>query len=172
MAMKIYREKAEEICREGNNCCQSVLLTLCEQYGIDRHTAMRFGAVFGSGIGLSGETCGAITGSMMLIGLATGIFSQEELGENTTEIFRDGRRFEIHERPDAYDMAQEFHRRFRQRFGGKFRCKDLLGADVGTAEGHQYVLDHDLFAIKCRQFIVEGADIISDILHEKGLLAK
>ena len=44
------------------------------------------------------------------------------------------------------------------------------GADVGTAEGHQYVLDHDLFAIKCRQFIVEGADIISDILHENGLL--
>lgn len=145
--MKIYREKAEEICREGNNCCQSVLLTLCEQYGIDRHTAMRFGAVFGSGIGLSGETCGAITGSMMLIGLATGIFSQEELGENTTEIFRDGRRFEIHERPDAYDMAQEFHRRFRQRFGGKFRCKDLLGADVGTAEGHQYVLDLSLIHI-------------------------
>ena len=51
------------------NCCQSVLIPFCDLCGIDRDTAMRLGAHFGSGM-RHGGTCGAVSGALMVLGLA------------------------------------------------------------------------------------------------------
>lgn len=51
------------------NCCQSVLLPFCAQCGISEEQAIRLGSHFGGGM-RHGGTCGAVTGALMVLGLA------------------------------------------------------------------------------------------------------
>ena len=61
---EIARQNAAEDC----NCCQSVLMAFCEDYGIDPELAMSAASGFGSGVCI-GEVCGAFTGAIMALGL-------------------------------------------------------------------------------------------------------
>lgn len=51
------------------NCCQSILVPFCQECGLSREDAYRLGANFGSGM-RHGSTCGAVTGALMVLGLA------------------------------------------------------------------------------------------------------
>ena len=51
------------------NCCQSVLLPFCARCGLTEEQAMALGAHFGAGM-RHGGTCGAVTGGLMVLGLA------------------------------------------------------------------------------------------------------
>lgn len=64
------------------NCSQSVLYAFCDELGFDRQTALRIAAGFGGGIGRSGETCGAVTGAIMVIGLKKGMSLPDPLKSN------------------------------------------------------------------------------------------
>ena len=50
------------------NCCQSVLVPFADLCGLDKETAFRLGANFGSGM-RHGSTCGAVSGALMVLGL-------------------------------------------------------------------------------------------------------
>ena len=49
------------------NCCQSVLVPFADLCGLDKETAFKLGANFGSGM-RHGSTCGALTGALMVLG--------------------------------------------------------------------------------------------------------
>lgn len=51
------------------NCCQSVLIPYAPECGLDRAQAQRLGEHFGGGM-RHGGTCGAVTGALMVLGLA------------------------------------------------------------------------------------------------------
>ena len=51
------------------NCCQAVMVPFADACGLDRETAFRMGANFGSGM-RHGSTCGAVTSALMVLGLA------------------------------------------------------------------------------------------------------
>lgn len=51
------------------NCCQAVILPFLDLCGVDESAALRLGENFGSGM-RHGGTCGAITGALMVLGLA------------------------------------------------------------------------------------------------------
>ncbi len=146
--MSIYGDRAVALHHEGFSCSQSVVASLCEEYGIDRVTALRFAAAFGSGIGHSTETCGAITGAMMLIGLKMGKCMPDDPDH--------GER--------CYEVAQEFMKRFQEQNNGCFKCRDLLGADSNTPEGVKYIEENDLYEKKCNGFIRCGAELIAELL--------
>ncbi|MGN1060073.1 MAG: C-GCAxxG-C-C family protein [Clostridia bacterium] len=63
------RETAMELFSEGYNCAQSVLLAFCSELGLDRATAAKLALSFGGGMGQMRETCGALTGAFMVLGL-------------------------------------------------------------------------------------------------------
>ena len=92
----------------GCNCAQAVLLAFCEDYGMDRQTAMMVAASFGSGMGGLRETCGTVTGANMVIGLAK--------GKN---------------RARANSVFRAFAARFREK-NGSLVCRELLAARVKT----------------------------------------
>ncbi|MBA7619010.1 hypothetical protein ES703_26342 [subsurface metagenome] len=59
---------------KGNfNCAQSVFSSYAPQYGLDRDTALRLATGFGGGMGLMQNTCGAVSGAFMVIGLRYGM---------------------------------------------------------------------------------------------------
>ena len=70
--MSIYMDKAKELRARTDlhiNCAQGVTMTFADALGISENTAFGMGACFGSGMGM-GATCGAITGALMILGLA------------------------------------------------------------------------------------------------------
>ena len=70
---------ANERFKSGFNCSQSVLSAFAEDFGLSRDSCLRLASPFGSGIARMQETCGAVTGALMAIGLKYG------KGENGTE---------------------------------------------------------------------------------------
>lgn len=63
--------EAVELFRSGAACSQAILGAYARTVGIDRATAMRMASGFAGGMRL-GETCGAVTGAFMVLGLRNG----------------------------------------------------------------------------------------------------
>lgn len=57
---------------QGYNCAQAILAVYGKESGLQREHAFRIGAPFGGGIADTGNICGAVTGSLMVIGLKKG----------------------------------------------------------------------------------------------------
>ena len=97
--------KARELRAAGYNCAQCVLLSF-DDVMPDGDTSMlaRAPSGFGSGIGASGEICGAISGSVMILGIVR---------EGVT-------------RPDLYREIREAMAEFEQLEGARL-CRDLKG---------------------------------------------
>ncbi|WP_242975830.1 C-GCAxxG-C-C family protein [Desulfosporosinus sp. FKB] len=56
----------------GFNCAQAVFSTYSNDLGLTMEMAKKIACGFGAGMGYIGETCGAVTGALMLIGLKYG----------------------------------------------------------------------------------------------------
>jgi C_GCAxxG_C_C family probable redox protein len=75
----------------GFNCAQSVLSEFAPQFGLDRDTAMKLACGFGSGMGRSGNMCGAVTSGILVLGLKNGMMdpeSQEDKEKTYEEVVR------------------------------------------------------------------------------------
>ena len=61
-------ERAVALFKEGFNCSQAVLAAYGEQFELKQELALRVAGAFGGGMGRMGETCGAVTGAIMVRG--------------------------------------------------------------------------------------------------------
>jgi C_GCAxxG_C_C family probable redox protein len=135
--------------KKGLNCAQAMLSTYGPQFGLKSEEAIRIARAFGSGMGM-GETCGAVTGALMVIGLkharpeGSSLFSKEK-----TE-----------------DIAREFVARFKAK-NGTTECRELLGCDVSTHEGLRMAKKERHFKTRCPKFVQDAAEILEEILEEE-----
>ena len=65
-------EKAKEQFTNGLNCSQSIIAQYAEKYQLDIATACKLATGFGGGMGRMGNTCGALTGAYLVLGLEYG----------------------------------------------------------------------------------------------------
>ena len=72
-------DDAAAIFKSGFSCSQAVCCAFAGDFGIDRDTALKFSCSFGGGMGHTGNTCGAVTGALMVIGMKYGRTSPEDL---------------------------------------------------------------------------------------------
>ena len=111
--MSVYGERAKALFERGYNCSQSVVLAFCEPLGLDMETMAKLASSFGGGMGRLREVCGAISGMLMIVGLAKGYSSPDD---------REGK-------IQQYARVQELAAAF-QRDHGSILCRDLLGLSV------------------------------------------
>jgi C_GCAxxG_C_C family probable redox protein len=134
--------------REGWNCTQAVLSTYGPQFGLDRESAVRIAAAFGSGMGM-GETCGAVTGALMVIGL-------KHAKRNNGGLFS---------RDKTEDITREFVARFKAR-NETTECRELLGCDVNSREGLKTAKKEKHFKKRCPKFVQDAAEILEELLKD------
>ncbi len=67
---------ALELFTHGMNCAQAVVGAFCEDYGFDKKNAMLMATGFGGGM-RTGGACGALTGALMVVGMACGTYKVE-----------------------------------------------------------------------------------------------
>ena len=94
-----------------------------------------------------GLTCGAVTGAYMVIGLKYGKVKADdnEAKEKT------------------YALVQEFSRRFVAR-NKSLNCTELLGCDLGTAEGREKAKGQNLMTTVCEKLVRDAAEILEQVL--------
>jgi C_GCAxxG_C_C family probable redox protein len=139
---------------EGYNCSQSAFGAFAEDLGVPSDVALRIAAPFGGGIGRQGEVCGAATGALMALGLHFGSATASKAGKER-----------------AYLVAAEFLRRFEARTGA-LHCRDLIQADMTTAEGLASARERKVFTTVCPGIVAAAVEIADELLHEAGKGAK
>jgi C_GCAxxG_C_C family probable redox protein len=107
--IQIIRKNAHEY-DKFSGCSQSVLLSIQEELGLRDLEASKAATVFGGGVARSGETCGALIGALMAIGLVIGRERMEETG-----VYR-----------KAMEPAREIQRRFKEELKRQLQFKEDL----------------------------------------------
>lgn len=97
-----YADTAVQLHTDGCNCCQAVLGSCCESYGLNSDQAFHLGAFFNAGLRI-GSVCGAVTGALMALGMEYG-------DENNRQC----------------DASLAFLKAFEERFGS-LDCAVLVG---------------------------------------------
>ena len=133
--------------QEGFSCSQAVLNAFANQFGLSTDHALGVAGAFGGGMGHRGETCGAVTGAIMVIGLRYG---KRRAEDNET-------------RDKAYSVVNEFINKFKEK-NGSILCKELLGYDMSIPEEYQCILDKKIVPERCPKFVRDAADIIEQLL--------
>ena len=132
------------------SCSQAVFSTYATEMGLDRETALRDAGAFGGGMARMGDTCGAVTGAFMLIGLKCG---QIRADDGTTK-------------EKTYQLVHEFVEKFKER-NRSIVCKELLGVHPGTPEGSQAFKEKDLKNTVCVKLVRDAAEIVEKILERE-----
>jgi C_GCAxxG_C_C family probable redox protein len=140
-------DRAVACFREGFSCSQAILSTYGRELGMDKDMALGVSGSFGGGMASMAETCGAVTGAFMVIGLKYGkTKADDEEAKKKT-----------------YVLVREFVDRFKSR-NGSIVCRELLGYDISIPEGMKAVKEKKLIATLCPQFVEDAAEILEDIL--------
>ena len=139
-------EKAVEVFKSGLSCSQAVLGAYCERFGLDRDTAYKVSSGFGGGMHLN-QTCGAVTGAFMVIGLKFGRTRADDIEAKMKTI----------------KTTHEFAEKFRARHGS-IGCTDLIGCNISTLEGYEEAKKKDLFKQVCPDFVKSAAEILEEML--------
>jgi C_GCAxxG_C_C family probable redox protein len=131
---------------EGFSCSQAVFSTYAVELGMERATALRTAGAFGGGIAGRGETCGAVTGALMALGLKYG---KSDPGDQAA-------------RDKTYALAHEFIERFEAKHGS-ILCSTLTGCDMTNAAQKQAASESGIFKTLCPELVRTAAQILEEI---------
>jgi len=144
--MELKAEKAIRSFNADLNCAQSVMTAYMEEYNIDPEIALSVSCGFGGGMGKLQETCGAVTGAFMVLG----IHNSKRYSDNKDR------------KEKTYAMIQEFSDKFKS-LHGTMNCRLLLNCDLRTEEGQRYVQDNKLHETVCEKCVSDSIRIIEEL---------
>jgi C_GCAxxG_C_C family probable redox protein len=119
------------------------LALFAEDLGLDEKTALKIASGFGGGMNCA-ETCGAVTGSYMVIGMKHGHSSTDPKAKAKTKL-----------------LMKHFNEKFKTAHGSLI-CKELTGFDLSTPEGASAASKHQIHDTQCTGFIKTACDILEE----------
>lgn len=142
-------KKAIQSFNSGFNCAQSVLQSYACKMGMDTDLALSISNGFGAGMGRLLETCGAVTGAFMVIGLYNG----QKYEDNSSR------------KEESFAMIQEFADKFKL-VHGTTNCKALINCDLNTEEGQLYFDKNKIKDTICEKCISSSIKILYKLLED------
>ncbi|WP_181391822.1 C-GCAxxG-C-C family protein [Methanospirillum lacunae] len=144
-----HAQEAVDLLAEGYSCSQSVFSVYAKEYGLDPALARKISTGFGGGIGRTGNMCGAVSGAILVLGLANGMNSLQE----------------PEWREKSYSLDKEFIEKFISRFGS-IQCPDLLGYNMAIPE--ELAESKRVGAAKkvCPELVRGAAEILDEMLKK------
>ena len=106
--------------------------SLVEALGIEERCIPRIATGFAAGMGRHGETCGALVGAVMALGLRYG---REDGGDSEAKA-------------KTYAKVDQLLRAFQDQFGSLI-CRELTGCDFLTPEGDERFKRENLHVNLC-----------------------
>ena len=139
-------EEAKELFLSGYNCAQSILLSFADDLKFSKELAQKMAAGFGGGMGKRQETCGAVTGAIMVLGMIKG----EEVNNND----------EL--KSAAYGGVKDLTRDFVATYKTT-RCRDLIGCDLNTPEGAAKFKEEKIMENVCAGCVEKAVQIVEKL---------
>lgn len=128
-------------------CSAAVFSAFAPELGLDAGTAKKIACGFGAGISKTGSICGAVSGAILVIGLAYG---KDKEGDDA-----------------ATEKTRALVRRFIAEFSrknGSIQCTELLGYNLSVPEEYAKAAESGIFIDKCPLLVRDAADILERIL--------
>lgn len=148
------KEQAISYFKEGYNCSQAVVLAFQDLLTISAKELCKIAAPFGGGISRMRETCGAVTGMVLVLGNLIG-YDTPEMGEKKHEL---------------YKKTQELLKIFENKYGS-LTCRVLLNLTIKHDEPKPSVRDHSFYDKRpCPELIGGAAEILEDYLKRINIL--
>ena len=146
--MENYK-KAIEYFKQGYNCAQSVFLTYCEQFNIDKTTGLKLSSSFGGGMGRLREVCGAVSSMFAILGLKYG--------------YTDNDNDEI--KAKHYSLIQQAADKFKSEHD-TIICRELLNLDEKTSTPIPSKRTEEYYQNRpCEYFIKTACEIIDGYIY-------
>ena len=138
--------------KEGYNCSQSVVLAFQDVLSIDAKELCKIASPFGGGVSRMRETCGAVSGMVLVLGNIIG-YDTPEMGEK---------------KHDLYKNIQELLKIFENRYGS-LTCRVLLNLTQKHDDPKPSQRDHLFFNKRpCPELIGGAAEILEEYLRKIG----
>ncbi len=132
---------AQKALLSGLNCAQSVFGAFAERFDYAPEEFYRIAAGFGGGM-YRGDTCGAVTGAVMVLGAAYG-----------------------DDRKTVSEKVKAFQEAFTARFGTTI-CRGLLGYDFSVPGAHEEAVAAGVMREKCPGYVVGAVEILEELLEQ------
>jgi C_GCAxxG_C_C family probable redox protein len=107
---------------------------------------VRVATAFGAGMAYMQDTCGTVTGALMVIGLKHGRPDNDRK-----------------HRDRAYGLAREFVREFTA-LHTTISCRGLIEHDLSTKKGQEEARSKGIFKEKCPVFVRDSVKILERLL--------
>jgi len=143
-------EKALSYFDNKFNCAQSVLASFAPDLATSEDELLRVACAFGGGMGRQQFTCGAVTGSSMVLGLkfGKGIADSEDKKQETYE--------------KTVELFEEF-----SKLNGSTNCRELLkGLDMRNEKELGLINEQDLFHTNCRKYVSDAVKLTEQIINK------
>ncbi len=156
------RQRARKNFSKGYNCAECVTEAVFSLVDTGLPPGVKKVATgFGGGIGLYGDTCGALVGAVIAV---SAVHGRSDLPEGEGKEAAMKSKEQLYGRPGLYRLFNQIPNRFKEK-AGKTLCRELTVA----WQDSWLCKDHALF---CRELITEAAGIAADlILSDKNELA-
>ena len=137
---------SRDLFESGFYCAESVLMAIASSRGIQSDLIPRIATGFCSGMARTGGLCGAVSGAIMGISLATG---RDSPSANVKE---------------NYALVRELLQRFEERYAST-NCRALIGCDLNTVRG-QLTFRTNHLRDRCAQFTEGATEIALELIEE------
>ena len=127
----------------GYSCAQSVLAAFAARYGLTHDAVHGLAAPFGAGMSRRADTCGAVTGALMVLGLHYWD-RHADPRENKEKI---------------YQLSQQFMQEFKER-NGTIVCRELLNIDISDPQALEQARQTHLFESLCPNFVRDAVELL------------
>ena len=145
--METNQAKAIAAFESGLNCAQSVVVAFADDLDFDKNTVSNIVVGFGGGMGKLQETCGAVTGAFMVLGMYNSAKYQDNMAlKNAT-----------------YQMIRLVDAKFKSTHQTT-NCRSLLQCDLNSEEGHAYAVENKLFEKICEKCIADAVCIVEELI--------
>ena len=125
------------------NCSQTVFSIFAPELGFNKKTALKIASGFGGGMACA-ETCGAVTGSYMVIGLKHGNANSNPEDKAHTK-----------------SLIKKFNEKF-EAVHGTLNCKELIKFDISNPDEAEAAKEAEVFTTKCPEFIKTACKILDE----------
>ena len=137
------KKQIENYLQEGLNCSQTVLMYFHKRYDLSEKTASKIAQPFESGL-FRGETCGAVSGAYMVLGLEYG--SHEE---NSRMIMK--------------EKIEEYNKSFKEKMR-TLQCEEILGINISTDENLMIAVEEKKIEEICPRAITASIEILEEMI--------
>ena len=148
-----HGKRAREIFESGGNCAQSVFAAFADLTGYAYEDALRISSAFGGGIGRLRETCGAVSGGVLVIGC---LYGYSDLPGSDAKA-------------EGYRKTQQYVKAFEQATGSMW-CHELLGLETWPEDPKPSERTAQYYAARpCGGIIEAGGRVLDELIEQWGL---